>query len=95
MTDDIRGLLEPARLWSRSEVLTTTCVPRAAGVYAWYFRDVPVLVPTAGCVMRDQFTLLASRQRLHHTVGNDRADKRSFIASAITCKAMPRVQRSD
>jgi hypothetical protein len=33
-------------------------VPRAPGVYAWYFRDLPPLVPPDGCIVRDGLTLL-------------------------------------
>ena len=58
MAVDLADLLNPPRLWSRDDVLTTACVPRSAGVYASYFRDVPPLVPTKGCALRDQLTLL-------------------------------------
>jgi hypothetical protein len=51
-------LTDPPRLWSRQEVLTTECVPRTPGLYAWYFRDVPPSVPTEGCVVRYGATLL-------------------------------------
>lgn len=52
-------LLEPAKLWTRSEVLSRPCpVPNAAGVYAWYFRTCPDGVPTEGCVRRGDLTLL-------------------------------------
>ncbi len=52
-------LLMPARLWSRAEVLGIPCpVPRAPGVYAWYFRDIPSRVPTTGCVTHRGLTLL-------------------------------------
>ena len=46
-----------ARMWSRQEVLTTPCVPRRPGVYA-YFRDVPPSVPIDGCVVGEGLTLL-------------------------------------
>jgi GIY-YIG catalytic domain len=80
---DMRTLLEPQHLWSAHEVLTTACVPRAAGVYAWYFRAVPPTVPVDGCVVRDRCVLLyagiapkappqdgrrASAQTLHHRI---------------------------
>src|SRR5690349_422197 len=51
--------LSPARLWSRTEVLVRACpVPREAGVYAWYFREVPPGVPTDECVRAHGATLL-------------------------------------
>ncbi|MFE8034658.1 hypothetical protein [Thiohalocapsa marina] len=37
------ALLEPPRLWSRAEVLASPSpVQREPGVYAWYFRDIPL-----------------------------------------------------
>jgi hypothetical protein len=52
-------LLEPAKLWTRSEVLSRPCpVPNAAGVYAWFFRECPDGVPTEGCVRSGDLTLL-------------------------------------
>jgi hypothetical protein len=52
------ALVSPVKLWSRDEVLAGDCVPRAPGVYAWWFRDIPLGVPTNGCVQRDGSTLL-------------------------------------
>lgn len=46
----ISSLLHPARLWSATEILRSfASVPKSAGVYAWYFDEVPPGVPTAGC----------------------------------------------
>lgn len=43
-------LLQPARLYSRSEVLVRPSpVPACPGVYAWYFRKVPSGVPVDEC----------------------------------------------
>lgn len=49
------ALTRPNRLLSRDEVLARPCpAPPAAGVYAWYFREVPPGVPVEGChVLRD------------------------------------------
>jgi len=53
------GLLAPDRLWSRTEVLVRDCpVPRAPGVYAWYFRQPPAIVPIDGCLTAHGATLL-------------------------------------
>jgi GIY-YIG catalytic domain len=52
------ALLAPPRLWPREEVLSTACVPRAAGVYAWYFKAAPALVPLKSCIAHDGLTLL-------------------------------------
>jgi len=52
-------LLSPHQVWSRVEVLTSPCpVPRSAGVYAWYFREVPDGVPVKDCLMFEGLTLL-------------------------------------
>jgi hypothetical protein len=43
-------LLQPTRLWSATEILKNFApVPKSAGVYAWYFDEMPPGVPTAGC----------------------------------------------
>ena len=45
-----QGLLAPASLHTRSEVLARpSVVPAAPGVYAWYFDEIPRGVPTDGC----------------------------------------------
>jgi len=52
-------LLHPHRVWTRAEVLgTNSPVPRAPGVYAWYFQEIPPGVPTDGCITHDGLTLL-------------------------------------
>jgi hypothetical protein len=52
-------LLHPGRLWSRREVLSRISpVPNAPGVYAWYFRNMPPVVPTSGCTSIGNFHLL-------------------------------------
>jgi hypothetical protein len=51
-TDDaaIALLLRPARLWSAAEILKDFAfVPKSAGVYAWYFDEIPPGVPIADC----------------------------------------------
>jgi len=47
---DLFPLIPPDRLFSRAEVLQRPSpVPRAFGLYAWYFQEVPMFVPTDGC----------------------------------------------
>ncbi len=54
-----RLLTAPTRLFARSEVLQKPSpVPSATGCYAWYFREVPKIVPTRGCVTFEGKTLL-------------------------------------
>lgn len=59
MDDVQKQLLHPKRLWSRKEVLEQPCpIPKAPGIYAWYFKDVPQEVPFEGCNQFSGFTLL-------------------------------------
>src|SRR5260370_14494090 len=52
-------LLRPQRLWSRAEVLARPSpVPKAPGVYAWYFRNLANLVPSRDCLTVGEFRLL-------------------------------------
>jgi hypothetical protein len=51
-------LVTVSHVWSREQVLKRTAVPRTSGIYGWWFRQVPLGVPTAGCVQRDDLTLL-------------------------------------
>lgn len=52
-------LLTPPRLFSRAEVLTRPCpIPAVAGVYAWYFDEIPAGVPVDGCRTIGGHTLL-------------------------------------
>jgi SAM-dependent methyltransferase len=52
-------LLHPKRLWSRQEILSRPSpVPKAAGVYAWYFRNLPPHIPTTGSTNSAGFCLL-------------------------------------
>lgn len=52
-------LLAPDRLFSRAEVLARPSpIPAVAGVYAWYFGDIPPSVPVDGCQVVDGSTLL-------------------------------------
>ena len=49
----------PGNLYSRDEVLRDPSpVPAANGLYAWYFRDFPVIVPSDNCLTVDGKTLL-------------------------------------
>ena len=53
----LQALTLPPKLWRRSEMLTLHCpIPRYTGVYAWYFRDLPV--PTENCHTCEDAALL-------------------------------------
>src|SRR6478672_2547016 len=52
-------LLAPDHLFTAAEVLAKPSpVPKAAGVYAWYFDEIPPGVPTEGCHTLVAWTLL-------------------------------------
>lgn len=51
--------LQTAQMYTRSQVLSKPCpVPSEPGVYAWFFRDVPTIIPVEDCLVRDNLTLL-------------------------------------
>ena len=55
----IRAFLSPSRLCSRSEVLARPSpIPRVSGLYAWYFRELPLGVPADGCHRWNDLSLL-------------------------------------
>ena len=52
-------LLNPEKLWSRSEILSSQSpVPKKAGIYAWYFKQSPPNIPIADCHRVKNLTLL-------------------------------------
>ena len=52
-------LISPHKLFSRSSVLDKQCpVPESRGLYAWYFKGIPLFVPTDGCIKKDNLNLL-------------------------------------
>jgi hypothetical protein len=55
----VTALITPTVLYSRFTVLTKPCpVPQEPGAYAWFFNDVPAIVPIDGCITKDGLTLL-------------------------------------
>ena len=57
--DYLKQVTKPERLWSRSEVLAQPSpVPREPGLYAWYFKTIPPIVPTDACISIRGLTLL-------------------------------------
>ena len=54
-----QAIVCPLKVYSRAEVLAKpSVVPREPGVYGWYFREIPRLVPTDDCVTFEDMTLL-------------------------------------
>ncbi len=60
MIDEIvSGLIQPDRLFERSEVISNPkLIPASRGLYAWFFRDIPGNVPTENCAEVEGLTLL-------------------------------------
>lgn len=55
----MQAFLSPRHLYSRAEVLARPSpVPRAAGVYGWWFRQLPATIDVVGCRQHDGYTLL-------------------------------------
>jgi hypothetical protein len=55
----VEAFRHPSRTWSRAEVLDRPSpVPKAAGIYGWYLRQLPPGVPNTGCVHCNGLTLL-------------------------------------
>jgi GIY-YIG catalytic domain-containing protein len=55
----IEALLAPPRLWTREEVISRPSpVPKTAGVYAWYVRQLPGPVSVDGCHQLDGMPML-------------------------------------
>ena len=72
----LQALTLPPKLWRRSEMLTPHCpIPRYAGVYAWYFRDLPV--PTESCHTFEDAALL------YICVAPSRAESSATLQSRI------------
>src|ERR1039457_6681128 len=98
-------LLHPKRLWSRQEVLSQPSpVPKAPGVYAWYFRDLDSLVPSLDCLAVGEFRLLyigispaappangklPSKQSLHARLTYHMRGKASHLDCLPTTKPRP------
>lgn len=55
----IAALTSPGRLWSRAEVLSRPSpVPLAAGLYAWFFNELPPGPDAEGCTRHGEETLM-------------------------------------
>jgi hypothetical protein len=60
-TSDVEAhaFVDPARVWSRREVLTRPSpVPEVGGIYGWWFRRLPPLVDASDCCQHEDLGLL-------------------------------------
>lgn len=61
MDTTVTELLQPKRFWSREEITRRNCgVPRQSGIYAWYFKEYPQIIPTRDCHKYGDLVLLYS-----------------------------------
>jgi hypothetical protein len=55
-------LVNPSKLYTRKEILQRNSpVPKEPGVYAWYFKETPPMVPLESCVIYKDLILLYAR----------------------------------
>lgn len=84
MTDSVAQFLNPARIITRAEVLAfPSPVPRAGGVYGWWFRSLPGTIDTSGCVTRGDLTLLYAGISPTAPPANGRPPSQQTIRSRI------------
>ncbi|MCX5042459.1 hypothetical protein OG921_04635 [Aldersonia sp. NBC_00410] len=74
-----------APVFARAQVLARPCpVPVAAGVYGWWFRELPADIDTSGCRTRDGLTLLYTGISPRRPPQNGRAPSRQTLRTRIT-----------
>lgn len=79
-------LLEPEKLFRRSDVLARPCpVPQAAGVYAWYFNAVPPGIDASACHQVLGRALLYIGISPKEPPRNGRAPSRQTLRSRLKC----------
>jgi len=55
----VQRLLNPSVVYSRSNIILKDCpVPALPGVYVWFFKDFPSIVPSNGCIQFNGLTAL-------------------------------------
>ncbi len=73
--DNYNALLKPAKLWQHEEVISGAA-PKSSGVYAWYFQNIPAIVPTTNCTMCEGLPLLYIGTAPKTSVSKDTLHKR-------------------
>ncbi len=54
-----KSIISPEKVWSRNEILfSPSPVPKESGVYAWYLKNFPSIIPTENCITFNDLTLL-------------------------------------
>jgi hypothetical protein len=84
VVDELAALTQPSRVWRRVEVLARPCpVPRQAGVYAWYFRELPPEVSPGRCHHHHGATLLYVGISPRRAPSNGRPPSRQTLRSRL------------
>ena len=94
----IESLVSPTVLLSRDEALNrTTALPKAPGVYAWYFDELPPGVPIGGCIVRvaDFYSTQGSRRKSHAPRTGSRVTARYVHVFGATTAGTRRSPRYD
>jgi hypothetical protein len=57
---DLSWIKSPEKIWSRKEILDRReCpIPKERGIYGWFFKEIPPIVPIENCVVKDNLVLL-------------------------------------
>jgi hypothetical protein len=89
------SLLRPAHLYRAADVLARpTVVPASAGIYAWYFDDIPTGVDPAECHRHDDRVLLYAgiSPNAPRLTGRTQAAPHCASACGPTTQATPKDQ---
>jgi hypothetical protein len=55
----IDALINPEVINGRNSILANPCtIPQESGIYAWYFHDIPSIVPLERCITKKSMNLL-------------------------------------
>lgn len=83
-TQVLKGIANPQRVFSRPEIISKQSpVPKSPGVYAWYFKTIPEIVPTKSCITYGNLTLLYVGIAPKKPPRNGRAPSKEHLRSRI------------
>ncbi len=83
-TEMFRALVEPDHVWGWDDIKTGADVPpRGSGLYAWWFDEVPPLVPTDATITKGRLHLLYVGISPRRPAGNGAQPSRETLRSRI------------
>lgn len=84
MSDILKTLINPKRVYSRSDVLAKDCpVPKRPGIYSWFFKEIPPRVIIEDCIKLEELTLLYMGISPKRPQKNGRKPSRETLQSRI------------